>query len=118
MDERAKALREKIQRDIVGLITEKLKTGEMSQQRSKEIASVVLEKLPEDISYNDLMQIIPKLDDEFGELAEVVVPVMIDYEKKLHSVIEQKVLSLVRQKKFKEAMQEARKGIEIEKRLT
>ncbi|MBD3280299.1 hypothetical protein GF389_02115 [Candidatus Dojkabacteria bacterium] len=117
-DEKAKQLREKVQSQVVALITERLKAGEMTQERSKKIASMVLEKMPEDINYKELMNVIPKLDDEFGELAEVVIPIMTEYEKKLHKAIENRVLSLVREKKFKEAMIEARRGIELEKRLT
>ncbi|MBN1331536.1 hypothetical protein JW978_01460 [Candidatus Dojkabacteria bacterium] len=117
-DERAKQIREKFQNQVVGLITERLKAGEMSQDRSKKIAAMVLEKLPEEISYQELMQVIPKLDDEFVELAAVVVPIMTEYEKKLHATIEDKVLELVRARKFKEAMIAARKGIELEKQLT
>jgi len=114
----AQKLREKVQSDVVALITERLKSGEMSQERSKKIATMVLEKLPENISYQELMQVIPKLDDEFLELAGVVVPIMSEYEKKLHAAIEGRVLELVRAKKFKEAMLEARRGIELEKGLT
>ena len=118
MDEQAKQLREKVQAQVVALITDRLKAGEMSQERSKQIATMVLEKIPETISYQELMQVIPKLDDEFGELAEVVVPIMTEYEKKLHSAIEERVLKLVRAQNFKQAMIEARKGIELEKKLT
>ncbi len=117
-DAKAIKLREKVQSEIVALITEKLKSGEMNQDRAKEIAKLVLEKLPENISYQELIKIIPKLDDEFHELSDVVVPIMTDYEKKLKVVLEEKVLKLVRDKKFKEAIIEARKAIEIEKQLS
>lgn len=112
------AFREKIQADIVSLITQKLQSGEMTQERAQKIAAVVLEKLPEDITIEELYKVLPKLDDDFRELADVVVPVMIEYEKKIHSILETRVLKLVRAKKFKEAMIEARRGIEIEKKLS
>lgn len=111
-------LREKVQSDIVNLITQKIKSGEMSQDRAQQIAAMVLEKVPENISREELLKVIPKLDDEFIELADVVVPIMTEYEKTIHKTIEEKVLKLVREKKFKEAMIEARRGIEIEKGLT
>lgn len=117
-DNNPQAFREKIQADIVALITTKLQSGEMSQERAQKIAAVVLEKLPEDITKDDLYRVLPKLDDEFKELAEIVMPIMIEYEKKIHTILETRVLKLVRAKKFKEAMIEARKGIEIEKRLS
>lgn len=114
----AGGLREKIQSDIVALITAKLKAGEMSQDRAQKIAAVVLEKMPENITHEELMKVVPRLDDEFVELAEIVMPIMTEYEKKLHKTIEERVLKLVREKKFKEAMIEARKGIEMEKHLS
>lgn len=117
-EENVKVLREKIQKDIVALITEKLKSGEMTQERAQKIAAAVLEQIPEDISYEELYRILPKLDDDFRELADIVVPVMIEYEQKLHKTIEDRVLKLVREQKFKEAMIEARKGIELEKQLS
>ena len=118
MEDQTKQLREKVQSDVVALITARLKAGEMSQERAQKIAAMVLEKMPETVSYSEIMRIVPKLDDEFGELAEVVVPIMIEYEKKLHQAIEGRVLKLVREQKFKEAMIEARKGIELEKKLS
>lgn len=117
-NQNAKELREKIQADVVSLITDRLKSGAMSQDRAKQIAAVVLEKIPEGVSYDELMQIVPKLDDEFAELVEVVIPIVIEYEKKIHAILEERVLKLVRDKKFTEAMVEAKKSIEIEKRLT
>ncbi len=117
-EENVNALRERIQKDIVALITDKLRSGEMSQERAQKIAATVLEKIPENISYEELYRILPKLDDDFRELADVVVPMMVEYEKKVRKTIEDRVLKLVRDKKFKEAMIEARKGIELEKRLS
>lgn len=115
---RAKELRDKLQSDVVALITEKLQAGEMTQERSKKIAQMVLEKLPEGINYDELMQIVPKLDDEFAELADVVVPIMVEYEKKIHQILENRVMRLVKEQKFKEAILEARKAMEIEKKLS
>jgi hypothetical protein len=112
-----KNIREKLQADVVALITEKLKAGEMSQERAQRIAQMILEKLPSSINYEELMRVVPKLDDEFIELAEVVVPIMSDYEKKIHTTIENRVLELIRQKKFTEAMAEAKKGIQLESEL-
>lgn len=50
-----------------GLIDKKI-TGE----RAREIAVEVLRIIPEHISDNDLIKIIPQLDDQLGELANIV----------------------------------------------
>ncbi len=116
-DEKAIKLRKKIQEDVLALISSKLKSGEMSQDRARRIADMILKKLPEDISYEELMKVIPKLDDEFVELADIVVPIMAEYEKKIHKYLEQKVLALVKQGKLDEARRFAKKAVEIEKSL-
>ena len=116
-DEKAQQLRKKVQKDVLDLISKKLKSGKMSQDRAKRIADMVIKKLPEDISYEEIMKVIPKLDDEFIELSEIVVPIMVEYEKKLHKYLEARVLELVRKGKYKEARNAAKKAIEIEKNL-
>lgn len=116
--QRAEVLREKIQAEVVALITERLKSGSMTKERSQKIAAMLLEKVPDGINYDELMRVVPKLDDEFQELADVVVPIMTEYERKIHKVLEERVLKLVRDKKFKEAMIEARKAIDMEKKLS
>jgi hypothetical protein len=105
-------LREKVQKQVVEVITKGLEEGEMSEERAREIAQVILEKLPEDISNQELIHTIPKLDDEFKELTDVVLPIMIDYERKIREAVDQKVSRLIKQKKFEEAVKIARKGID------
>jgi hypothetical protein len=106
-----------VQSQVVELITDGLEEGTIPEDRARNIAQMVLEKLPEGISDKELMQVLPTLDDEFRELSDVVLPIVLDYEKKITSVIEDKVLNLVRAKKFKDALQLARKGIEYTRRL-
>lgn len=116
-DDRAKQLREQVQNQIVSLITGKLEQGEMSESRAKDIAALVLEKLPEDISYDKLMEIIPKLDDHFEELTSVVVPIMTEYEHKVRAAVNDKITKLIASGKLDEALNVAKKAIEFEKGL-
>ncbi len=110
-------LRDLVQSQVVELITDGLEEGTISEDRARSIAQMVLEKLPEGISDKELMSVLPTLDDEFRELSDVVLPIVLDYEKKITTVIEDKVLKLVRAKKFKDALQLARKGIEYTRKL-
>lgn len=105
-------LRTQIQTQIVDLITEKLKTGQLSEDRARQIAQLVLDKLPEGINQEELMRTLPKLDDHFRELSDVVLPIMVDYEQRLRAAIEGKVLELMRAERFQEALDTARKGID------
>jgi hypothetical protein len=111
-------LREQIQSQVVQLITKGLEDGSISEDRAREIARLILNKVPENVSNEELMQILPKLDDEFFELTEVVLPIISDYEEKIRKAVEQKALEFVRQRKFQEALDTARKGIEYTKQIT
>jgi hypothetical protein len=74
--------------------------------------------LPEGISYQELMQRIPKLDDHFIELAEVVVPIMVDYENKIKTIVDAKIKHLIASGNIDQALQITKKAIEFEKNLS
>lgn len=112
------SLREDIQTKIVELITKGLETGTISEERARSIAKLVLEKLPDGTTDNELMHILPHLDDEFTELSEIVLPIVLEYEEKIRRTVEDKVVRLVRARKFKEALDMARKGIEYSSKLS
>jgi len=115
--EKAQQLREKVQSEIVKLISSRLEDGKIKEARAKEIAAMVLEKLPGDISYEKLMQVLPKLDDHFEELSTVVVPIMVEYEQKIRKVVDDKITQLIKAGKFDDALNMARKALEFEKGL-
>ncbi len=110
-------LRERVQKQVVELITSGLEAGTLSEDRARGIAKMILETLPENLNDQDLMFLIPKLDDEFRELSDVVLPIILEYELKLRQAVEQKVLELLRARKFKEATEAAQKGIELSRLL-
>lgn len=111
------SLRQKVQAEVVNIITRGLEEGTISEERAREMAKLILEKLPEGVSDEELLAIIPKLDDEFTELTEVVLPIVTEYEQKIRTAVEEKALKLVRDQKFTEALELARKGIEMAKNL-
>jgi hypothetical protein len=104
-------LRDKVQKQVVEIITTGLEEGEISEDRAREIAKLIIEEIPEDISDRDLIHTLPKLDDEYSELKDVVLPIMLDYEKRIRLAVEEKVHKLVMQRKFEEAVKVARQGI-------
>lgn len=112
------ALREKVQAQIVDLITKGLASGALSEGRAREIAQLVLEKMPPELSDEQLMQVIPKLDDEFQELSDVVLPIMLEYEEKIRSSVEQKLSILMKEQKFSDALDLAKKAIDLSSQLT
>ena len=78
---------------------------------------MVLQKLPQGISYEKLMEVIPTLDDHFEELASVVVPIMTEYEQKIRAAVDQKITQLMQQGRFDDALNIAKKALEHEKNL-
>jgi hypothetical protein len=111
-------LRERVQKSIVDIITKELEAGMMTEDRAKEIAKYVLDMLPEGISYEKLIELIPKLDDNFAELSAAVLPVMVEYERKMKSVLNGQITSLLKEGKLDDALQIANQAIEQEKKLS
>lgn len=69
-------LRKKLEALIVYELKNKLQQGKISGDRAKEIANIVLSLIPENISDQQLEEIIPKLDDKTPELASVVYQIL------------------------------------------
>lgn len=113
----ASVIREKLQQDIVSIITRKLESGEMTEERAKSIAKLTLEKLPEGISYKKMMEILPTLDDEFEELKTAIIPIITDYQNKIAQHVQIQLSELLKQQKYEDAMKLAKKAIEFESRL-
>ncbi len=113
----AGSLRERVQKAVVKVITHGLESGSISEDRARGIAKMILEKVPDGISDKELIEVVPTLDDEFAELGEVVIPIVVEYEEKVRKIIEGKVLNLVRARKFEDAIDMARKGMDYSKQL-
>ena len=118
MDDKTQQLLNRVHTSIVDVITNGLEEGTITEDRAKLIAKMVLAKLPDDITYEELIKIIPKLDDEFAELSGAVVPIMVEYEEKMKTIINERITDLLKAKKFKEAQKIARKALEFEKGLS
>jgi len=104
---------EKIERDILQVIEEKLLNGQMDPDRAAAIAKMVLEKLHPPLSLDQIYAIVPSLDDEFQELARAVLPIQREHEEKVREVVATHATMLIKTGKFDEAksiLQEANKS--------
>ena len=110
-------VRERVQKSIVEVITKGLEEGTISEERAKEIANYVLKAIPENVDMPKLMEVLPKLDDQFVELTAAIVPVMREYEEKLHMIVNQKITALIKEGKLDEALNVTKNAIELEKGL-
>ena len=117
MDDPA-TLRDQVQKSIVEVITKRLESGAMNEERAKLIAKYVLEMLPENISYEKLIEVIPKLDDNFLELSTIVLPIMMEYEIKVRTKVTEHISNLIKQGKLDDALTLTKQAIEFEKQLT
>lgn len=65
-------LSEEIETQVADLLLDRLKHHNISVARAREIAKHVLQMIPEHLTNDDMRKIIPRLDDNFAELAEIV----------------------------------------------
>jgi len=65
-------LRQKLEALIVRELEKSLQADQITGERAQEIAIIVLEAVPENITDSELLKIIPLLDDKASELAPVV----------------------------------------------
>lgn len=111
-------IKKDLQGQIATFLSKKLETGQITPDRAKEIAQMILDKLSGTMSFDELMLVIPKLDDEFEELGEIIVPIMVDYEKKMREEIGNMINNHLQQKNFDEVLRLAKQAIELESQLT
>jgi len=109
--------RKKLERDILAIIEEKLKNGQMDAERAKGIARLVLDKLHPPLTLEQIYQIAPTLDDHFAELAAAVLPVMQEHNEKVRTIVTQHAQKLIKLGKIDEASQVLKQAIQRESKI-
>lgn len=104
--------RKKLEWDILAIIEEKLKNGEMDAARAKDIARMVLDKLHPPLTLEQIYEIAPTLDDHFKELAKAVLPIMREHEDKVREVVSAHAEKLIKEGKLAEATKIIKDAIE------
>ena len=97
--------RKKIELDILKIIEEKLRNGQMDAERAKAIARMVLDKLHPPLTLEQIYQIVPTLDDHFTELAKAVLPVVQEHDKRISTIVSEHAEKLIKMGKIDEATQ-------------
>ncbi len=95
--------RKKLERDILSIMEEKLKNGQMDAQRARAIARMVLDKLHPPLTLEEIYKIAPTLDDNFAELTRAVLPVIKDHDEKIRNIVTQHAQKLITAGKIDEA---------------
>jgi hypothetical protein len=112
------SMREQVQKAVVEVITKGLQDGTVTEERAKNIAKMILEKLPEGITYEAFITILPKLDDDYQEISGVIVPIMEQYELKMREINDTKITELIKDGKIDEALNLTNQAIEKERDLS
>ena len=76
VDTNSTTLRQKLESLIVKDLESQLAQGEITGDRAAEVAQLVLELVPENISHDELLKVIPLLDDKASELSGVVYQIL------------------------------------------
>jgi len=97
----------KVERDIADLIIDKLEHEEITLERASLIAQFVLAHLPENLTDEQVIHILPSLDDEFIELASVVHKYMSAYEMEHSTILASQMTDLIKHDHFEEASTKA-----------
>jgi hypothetical protein len=96
-------LRQKVELKAVEMIKQKLAEGTITEERSQAIAQHVLDSLKPGMDFKELYKAIFKLDDMFGELAPVTLPIIREYEDTVVKQAQKAVQQLIAQGRYEEA---------------
>lgn len=111
-------IREDIELRIVELIKEKLASGELTEDRAKQLSEIALKVLQPGMTLEELYRAIPKLDDNATELAPITLPFMREYEESVTKQAQANVEELIRQGQYDAAVKLGQKAIDKSMELT
>lgn len=109
--------RRKIEEDILRLIEKKLIARQIDANRARQIAQLVLNTLHPQMTLNQIYDAVQKLDDNFPELASVVLSVNNDYDEKVKQVANEYAQKLIARGKIDEALSTVKEAIDKKIRL-
>ncbi|MBI2049623.1 hypothetical protein HYT32_01835 [Candidatus Roizmanbacteria bacterium] len=106
--------RKKIERDILSIIEEKLRNGQMDATRAKVIARAVLDKLHPPLTLDQIYKTVSILDNNFKELASALLPVIKEHDDQVKNIIALHAEKLIREGNFNEAEKVLKKATKEE----
>jgi len=92
-----------VEQEIANLLIDKLEHVQITPERAAQIARFIVKSIPTQMTDQQMLDIIPHLDDEFFELAAIVQKHLDEYEKVNEPIVEHKVEELMKQGHFQEA---------------
>lgn len=92
-----------VEQEIANFLISKLENHEITPEHAAQIAKFVVKSIPTQMTDQQMMQIIPSLDDEFVELASIVLGHLKDYRDKNESQVQATVEEYLKQGQFQKA---------------
>lgn len=65
-------LKYKVEGEIANLLINRLEKSQITPERASEIAKFVMDSIPDNATDDYMINLIPKLDDQFNELSSIV----------------------------------------------
>lgn len=97
------AYRKKLEVDILAVMEEKLKNGQMDAERARLIARMVLDNLCPPLTLEQIYKASLKLNSEFSELAKAVLPVLEEHDERIRTIVSSHAQNLIKEGKLEEA---------------
>ncbi len=98
-------VRQEIELKVVELLKQKVEEGTMTEERSQQVAKLVLDVLQPGMSWEALLKAIPKLDDTASELSPVILPYLRHYEEMVRTKATRQVAEYIKVGQYDAAVQ-------------
>jgi len=108
----AEKLRQFIEQEVLKIINNLVEQEGMTKEKIQGIAKMTLELIRPGMKLDELYQNAVKLDDNYSELAPVVVVVMREYEEKYERKALDQVNQLIKSRQFDEAQNVVKKVLQ------
>lgn len=98
-------VRQEIELKVVELLKRLVEEGTMTEERSQQLAKLVLDILRPGMNWEELLKAIPKLDDTASELSPIILPYLRQYEEMVRNKATKQVSEYIRVGQYDAAIQ-------------
>jgi hypothetical protein len=110
--QKVEEFREYIEKEVLVIIKDLAEKGQTPPERIQEMAKLTLELVKPGMTFEQLYHNAAKLDDQYSELAPVVVKLMREYEDKFHKKALESVSLLIKNGKYDDAQSMVKKVLQ------
>lgn len=96
-------LRRSLELEILKRIRDELVSGKMERTHAQRIARYILDALREEMSEQEILDLLPEMERKFSELAEAVASTLRKYVERQEKNIAEKLADLIKKGELSEA---------------